>query len=106
MQNTEEKNEVLEIIEKTPKHITLKCRVLVYALTATLKLSTLVVALIFWYFFDFFTAFVALLLSFIIVGIVRSKLRSLSIPLHQLEYDYNDFEIASWYVNKWICHEI
>jgi hypothetical protein len=54
--------------------------------------------------YDYFMAFFALILSFIIMGIVRSKLRNSVIPPNQREYQYNDKGIADWYTAKELCY--
>jgi hypothetical protein len=61
--------------------------------------------LVIWYFYDFFIALLSLVLTFIIMGIIRSKLRNAVIPFNQREYQYNDKAIADWYVAKELCYE-
>ena len=45
------------------------------------------------------------MLSFVIVGIIRAKLRNSVIPVKQREYQYNDKGIADWYAARAICFE-
>lgn len=58
-----------------------------------------------WYFYDYFIAGAILLLSFIIMGIIRSKLRNSAIPPSQREYHYNDKGIADWFVARELCQD-
>jgi hypothetical protein len=55
--------------------------------------------------YDYFIAIATLLLSFIIMGIIRSKIRNSVIPMKQREYQYNDQGIADWYTAKEICND-
>lgn len=93
----------LELIEPTPKIEKKKCRVLVFIITFFLKFSTVIAALIAWYLYDYFIAGATLLITFLIVGIIRSKIRNEVIPLNQQEFHYTDNAIATWYVAKRIC---
>ena len=63
------------------------------------------IALIVWFISDYFIAIATLVLSFIIMGIVRSKIRNSVIPVNQREYQYNDQGIADWYTAKEICND-
>ena len=97
--------EHIEIIEPTPKIHSKKCKLLSFVLKVFLQFTTFVVPLIVWYLYDYFIAILALVLTFIIMGIIRSKIRNAVIPVSQREYQYNDQGIADWYVAKEICHE-
>jgi hypothetical protein len=70
-----------------------------------LQYSLYAVVLIIWYYYDYFIAGAALLLGFIIIGIIRAKLRNSVIPLTQREYHYSDAAIAEWYSAKILCME-
>ncbi len=102
MQN---EHEYIELIQPTPTLHTKKCKVLAKAIAATLFTLPYIAALILWYNYDLFVGIVTLGISYLIVGIVRSKLRTISIPPHQLEYNYNDTAIATWYAAKRLCYE-
>ena len=57
-----------------------------------------------WYLYDWFYAIAALLSSYIILGIVRAKIRNISIPPMQQEYQYTDLAIAKWFiVRRMLC---
>ncbi|AFV97898.1 hypothetical protein B649_07930 [Candidatus Sulfuricurvum sp. RIFRC-1] len=61
------------------------------------------IALLIWWKSDWFIAIGALLLGFIVFGIIRSKLRNDSIPPAQRETPYNDYAIATWYLSRITC---
>ena len=96
----------IEQIEPTPKLRSKKCKLVALALRIFLQFATIFTGLIAWFLFDYFMAIAALLLTFIVVGIIRSKLRNSVIPPNQREYQYNDKGIADWYVAKEICFGI
>ena len=98
-------NDYINLIEPTPKLHSQKCKLLSLLLRLFLQFTTIIVGLITWYLYDYFMAIAALLLSFIIMGIVRSKLRNAVIPPKQREYQYNDKGIADWYTAKELCYE-
>lgn len=98
-------NEIIELIEPTPKLLTKRCRLLSHAITAGLKSITPLFGLGGWYYFDYTIAFFSLLLGFIISSIVRAKLRNSAIPLKQHEYNYTDAAIATWYAAKFLCYK-
>ncbi|WP_345993826.1 hypothetical protein [Sulfurimonas sp. HSL-1716] len=96
-------NDFLELIEPTPKIKNKKCGVLVFFISFFLKFSPALFALWAWYLYDYFIAGAVLLITFLIVGIIRSKLRNEVIPANQREFAYTDNAIAVWYVAKRIC---
>ena len=98
-------NDYIDLIEPTPKLHSQKCKLLSLLLRLFLQFTTIIVGLTTWYLYDYFMAIAALLLSFIIMGIVRSKLRNAVIPPKQREYQYNDQGIADWYTAKELCYE-
>jgi len=95
----------IDLIEQTPKLYTKRCKAIALLLRLFLQFTTIIVGLIVWFFYDYFIAIGALLLSFIIMGIIRSKLRNSVIPPSQQEFQYNDKGIADWYVAKELCFE-
>lgn len=98
-------NNIIDLIEPTPKLHSKKCKLISYVLRIFLQFTTFISALISWYLFDYFIAAAVLILTFIIMGIVRSKLRNSVIPPKQREYQYNDQGIADWYTAKEICYD-
>ncbi len=99
-------NDYIPLIETTPTLYSKKCKFLAWALMALLKSANYIVALIIWYRFDYFFAIAGFLIGFIIMGIIRSKLRNSVIPLQQQEYHYSDKAIATWYLARRICFEV
>lgn len=96
----------IEQIEPTPKLRSKKCKLAAFALRIFLQFATVFTALLMWWLYDYFVAIAALLLTFVVVGIIRSKLRNSVIPPSQREYQYNDKGIADWFVAKEICFGI
>ncbi len=98
-------NDFIDLIDPTPKLYSKKCKTIALLLRVFLQFSSYLFTLIAWYLYDYFIAFFTLILSFIIVGIIRSKLRNSVIPPKQREYQYNDQGIADWYTAKELCLE-
>jgi hypothetical protein len=96
----------IEEIQPTPKLQSKKCRFIAFLLGLFLNTTSIIISLFSWYFYDIFVGFATLLVTFIIMGIVRSKLRNSSIPLSQNEHYYSDMEIAKWYSAKELCDDI
>ena len=94
----------IDLIEPTPKLHSKRCRLAAFILRVFLQFTTFIVSLLAWYLYDYFIALLTLVLSFIIMGIIRSKLRNSVIPPSQREYQYNDKGIADWYTAKEICY--
>lgn len=95
----------IEMLEPTPKLHSKKCRAVSFLLRLFLQYGTILTTLATWYLYDFFIAMPTLVLTFIIIGIIRSKLRNSVIPHAQREYHYNDKGIADWYTAKELCSE-
>ncbi len=98
-------NDFIELIEPTPKLKTKRCSLLAKGIALLLLTTPFFAALLLWYEFDLFIGIVGFGIAYLIVGIIRSKLRTLSIPPHQLEYNYSDSAIATWFAAKWLCYE-
>ncbi len=93
-------------IEPTPKLKTKKCKIISLFLRLFLQFTSYIIGLITWYMYDYFIAIGVFLLSFIIIGIIRSKLRNSVIPKSQQEYVYNDKGISDWYTARELCIEV
>ena len=98
-------DDFIDMIEPTPKLHSKKCKIVSFLLRIFLQFSIYIISLITWYIYDYFIAIAVLVLSFIIIGIIRSKLLHSVIPLKQREYQYNDKGIADWYTAKAICND-
>ncbi|EDZ61377.1 hypothetical protein SMGD1_2408 [Sulfurimonas gotlandica GD1] len=98
-------NDFIEMMEPTPKLHSKRCKLISFLIKIFLQFSIYIIALVVWYIFDYFIAIATLLLSFIIMGIIRSKMRNSVIPPKQREYQYNDQGIADWFTAKELCFE-
>jgi|APCry1669189204_1035204.scaffolds.fasta_scaffold281485_2 hypothetical protein len=95
----------LELIEPTPKIESKKCKFIALLLSLSLTYSPLLVGIVIWYFYDYFFAGATLLITYLVIGIIRSQLRNDVIPINQREFHYTDKAIAAWVVAKQLCHE-
>lgn len=98
-------NETIQQIQPTPKLTTTRCKLLEKTLTLALNSATFAVALTSYILYDWFVAFFTLVFSFLLTGIVRSKLRVLAIPSQQQERNYKDKELIAWYLFLYVCYE-
>ncbi len=98
-------NNFIDMIRETPMLHSKKCRFISFMLLMMLRYSVYLITIMVWMKYDFFIAFFILILSFIVVGIIRAKLRNIAIPLQQQEYQYSDKEIADWYTAREICND-
>jgi len=98
-------DDIIEMIEPTPKLYSKKCKLISLAIRIFLQFSIYIIGLVVWFMYDYFIALAALLLSFIIMGIVRSKIRNSVIPPKQREFQYTDQGIADWFTAKEICFD-
>ncbi len=96
-------NDYIDLIEPTPKLHSKKCQIISFLIKIALQYSIYLITAIVWYISDFFIALLSSVLSFIIIGIIRSKIRNSVIPPKQREYQYNDQGIADWFTAKEIC---
>jgi hypothetical protein len=88
----------IPLIEPTPEPLKPSCRIAARLLGWLLTYGTYLLAAGAWYLYDWFYAIAALLLGFVVIGIVRAKIRNISIPPAQQEYQYTDQAIAKWFV--------
>jgi len=95
----------IDLIEPTPKLRSKKCKLISFSIRSFLQFTTFIAGLIAWFLYDYFIAIATLLLTFVVMGIVRSKMRNSVIPPSQREYQYNDQGIADWYTAKELCND-
>ena len=88
----------IPLIEPTPEPQKRTCRIAARALGWALSYGSYAVALLIWYLYGWFYAIAVLLLGFVVMGIVRAKIRNISIPPQQQEYHYTDQAIAKWFI--------
>jgi len=79
------------------------CKLISFFIFIFLQFTTFVVSLITLYLYDYFIALLVLVLSFIIMGITRSKISNSVISATQREYQHSDKDIANYYTVKEIC---
>ena len=96
-------NDYIDLIEPTPILHSRKCKVIAFSIKLLLQYSSFITAFIAWYLYDYFIAGATLLITFLIIGIVRAKMRNSVIPPHQREYHYTDEGIANWFSAKELC---
>ncbi|MBD3796691.1 MAG: hypothetical protein IE887_02930 [Campylobacterales bacterium] len=94
----------IDMIEPTPKLLSKRCKVIAALIRVFLQFAIYPLSAIVWHLEGWFMAVLSLLLGFVVVGIIRSKLRNDSIPVKQREYNYNDQGIADWYTAKHFCY--
>jgi len=99
------KTDFINQIEPTPKLNSKKCKFISFIIRIFLQFGIYIVGMITFYLYDYFIAIASMLLSFIIIGIIRSKLRNHAIPSQQREYQYNDKGIADWFTARELCIE-
>ena len=93
----------MEIYTQTPEPPNIQCKLLKLFLSTFLSYGAFIIALSVWWFYNWYYALSALLLSFILMGILRSKLLHSSIPKVQQEFTYSDSDIIGWYLHMNIC---
>ena len=92
-------SEIIDMITPTPTPKTIKSKLMVFFLYTFLKFGVILCGVIAFVFYDYFIAIATVMLAFIVIGIIRSKLRNSSIPPQQQEYQYSDKEIAQWFID-------
>ncbi|MHC3994129.1 hypothetical protein ACXWTF_04825 [Thiomicrolovo sp. ZZH C-3] len=94
----------IPLLEPTPEPSRPLCRTAARLLGWLFSYGTYALALAIWFFYDWFYAIGALLFGFVAFGILRAKIRNISIPLNQQEYQYTDQAIAQWFVvRRMLC---
>ncbi len=99
-------DDIIEPKEDTPSLTSKKCKYIAVAVEVALKTSIYLLTALAWIKYDYFAAIATLLLAFIVMGVLRSKMKVTSIPSKQLEFDYSDKDIAIWYTSKNLCDDI
>ena len=93
-------------IEPTPKLTTKRCKLISFLLRLFFQFTSFITGAILWYLYDYFIGIAAFLLSYLVVGIIKSKLRNSVIPKKQQEYNYTDQGVADWYTARVLCIEL
>jgi hypothetical protein len=95
----------IDMMEPIPKLHSKRCRLIAFLIKIFLQYTTIIAGVITWILYDYFIAGAILLLTFVIMGIIRSKLRNSAIPPAQREYQYNDKAIADWFTHREFCYD-
>jgi len=82
---------------------TFRCKLLAQLLQYTLMFGSITVAFLALYFYDWFIALVGFLFSYIVLGIIRSKIRLVTLHPTQFEENFSDKELAILYISKYFC---
>jgi len=93
----------METYTQTPQMPDRKCKILHFLLTIFLSFGTYIITAGVWFIYNWYYAISTLLLAFILIGILRSKLLHSSVPKVQQEFSYSDQDIAAWYLHLHIC---
>jgi len=94
----------IEMQEDAPELESKKCKLIALIIELLLTYSIYLATIVSWILYDYFIAFFTLILSFIIVGIIRSKVRSMAIPFKQREFQYSDKDISKFYAYREFCY--
>ncbi len=93
----------MELYTQTPQPPNTQCKVLHILLWIILSYGAYLGAAGVWWFYNWYYALSVLLLAFILIGIVRSKLLHSSIPKVQQEFTYTDKDISAWFLHTHLC---
>ncbi|UFS63424.1 hypothetical protein LOH54_04670 [Sulfurimonas sp. HSL-3221] len=94
----------IPLLEPTPEPTKPLCRTAAWLLGWLFSYGTYLLAVAVWLLYDWFYAIGALLFGFVAFGILRAKIRNISIPPAQQEYQYTDQAIAKWFVvRRMLC---
>ena len=93
----------MELYTQTPHPPNQGCKLLHLLFSGFLCYGAVIIAIGVWWLYNWYYALSALLLAFILIGILRSKLLHSSIPKVQQEFTYSDKDIAAWYLHMYVC---
>ena len=93
----------MDLYTQTPKPPNKQCQLLRIVLTTFLSYGIYILSAGVWFFYNWYYALSVLLLAFVLMGILRSKLLHSSIPKQQQEFTYSDKDIAAWYLHMYVC---
>ena len=96
-------DDFIDMPEDIPTLNSKRCQFIASFVEYFLTYTTYIVGGISLYLYDYFIAILVFILSFIVMGIVRSKVRTIAIPAKQLEFQYTDKDIAKFYTYYEIC---
>jgi hypothetical protein len=91
---------IIDQIEPTPVLKSPRCRILALLIAWGLSYGSYLCAVAVWYIYGLFYGIAALAVAYLLIGIVRAKLRNSTIPRSQQEYAYTDRAIAAWFLSR------
>ena len=94
-----------EPIEPVPKPKSLTCKLTVYAITIALHVSPWLAGFWAWKKIDITVGAGIVLFGYIVVGVISSKMRQLSVPLDQREISFSTYELVCWFVSRYLFCE-
>jgi len=94
---------IMDLYTQTPIPPNKQCKLLHTLLSMFLSYGTYIITALVWFLYNWYYALSALLLAFVLIGILRSKLLHSSIPKSQQEFTYSDKDIAAWYLHRHVC---
>lgn len=93
--------ETIELFKPVPKMRNKKERIIQGLLAFVLSFGFLLISLLFWWQTNWYVALFSLPFSYLVIGIISSKLVHLSVPFKQREFHYSSMQIAAWSVRYW-----
>lgn len=89
--------------EPTPTPKTLRCKLFAWGIGLGIWGGPFVLVVLGWWKFHWSAGALGGLFGYLLAGIISSKMRQLSIPQDQREISFTSFEIAKWYVVRYLC---
>ncbi len=94
-----------DTIENAPEPKSLRCKILVWALSSLIYTFPFILGLLGFVYFDWFVGFCSFCFGVIIIGIFQSKLRQISLPFDQRENSFSVYELSSWFILRYMLCE-
>ncbi|MDX1808612.1 MAG: hypothetical protein R3331_03645 [Sulfurospirillaceae bacterium] len=92
-----------DIIEPIPIIKKGKCKFVMYVIYLFISFFPTIAGFIIWYMYGFFIGVAFFLFLTLVMGIVISKMRLMSIPVSQREVSYSNLEVTKWFTDKNLC---
>ncbi len=91
-------SETLELFEAVPIMHSNKEKLLTFLIRMMLSFGHIIIALLVWIDTSWYIALSTLLLGYLVMGIVSSKIVHFYIPARQREFNYSNKELAAWII--------
>jgi len=89
--------------EPTPVPQSPYCKLLAWGMGAALWGAPVLLIVLGWWKFHWSVGLIGGVFGYLLSGVLGSKMRQLSIPQDQQEISFSAFEIARWYVVRYLC---